>query len=501
MQVPLLYRFSRLLVRTALDIYFTKLEISGARHIPATGPVILASNHPHSITDALILGVGSGDRMVHYVAHSGLFRNRLKAWFLRKCGVIPVYRPHDIQNAADRNVAMFKACRRVLQEGGAIGIFPEGTSEEERRVHKLKTGCARIALESEAEAGWQLGVKIVPVGLNFESRRRFRSRVLLSLGVPLTALDYRDAFQEDPYEAAHRLTATLQEAIRRRVMNISHADFSELVRDMEAIYKAELLVREGLTIPGSTRFKKDQLISREIGRALDYFHRVSPEVITRIAGLLRDYRRELERLSLKDAMLRQEQEHSVRGATARLLVWTIVELPLSLYGCLVNYVPFQVTGWLAVRLAADRTKVHFVQMLGGGAVFLLWYGLLIYLTVELAGPVAATVLAVTAPPAGLFARTCFRHLKRRRQMVRFAYFELKHGYYVQKLRQQRQRVIAEMDVALDEYLEYSRSVATGEDDPALTDARKDTQKDTRKDARAGPDPRDESPTNEAGLEP
>jgi 1-acyl-sn-glycerol-3-phosphate acyltransferase len=476
MQVPFLYRFSRLLVRTALGVYFKQLEISGAAHIPPTGPVIFASNHPHSITDALLLGAGAQGRMVHYVAHSGLFQNRLKAWFLRNCGVIPVYRPREVQDATDQNVAMFTACERVLLAGGTIGIFPEGTSEEERRVQKLKTGCARIALQSEAGADWQLGVKIVPAGLNFESRRRFRSRVWLDFGVPIAAGAYRAAYTADPYEAAHRLTATLQEAIRRRVVNISQAEFTLLVRDVEAIYKAELLARKDLDIPGDTRFKQDQTISREIGRALDFFNQTSPEIIWRITRLLREYRLKRERLRLEDAMLRQEQGHSVRGEILRLLGWGIVALPLALYGLLLNYVPYKITGWLSDRWAADATKVHSVQMLGGAAVFLLWYVPLIYLVARLVGSIPAALLAITAPPAGLFARQCVRQLGERRQMIRLAYLELKQGYYVQQLRQLRKKVIAEMDIALAEYLQHRPS--DPEDEPDLP-----------------------APHNEAGTEP
>jgi len=454
MQDTFLYRFSRALVRTTLGIYFKKIEISGLKHVPPTGPVILASNHPHSITDALLLGVGAGGRIVHYVAHSGLFRNRLKAWFLRRCGVIPVYRPRDVQDATDRNIATFAACRHVLQKGGAIGIFPEGTSEEERRVQKLKTGCARIALESEAESDWQLGVRIVPVGLNFESRRRFRSQVLLSFGVPIAAADYREAYLEEPHEAAHRLTAVLQEAIRRRVVNISRDEFTELVSDVEGIYKAELLARKNMTIPGGTKFKREQKVSREIARALDYFYRVSPEVIWRIEKQLSEYRRKLNRLRLKDAMLQQEEGHSVRGESLRLLVLAVAGFPWALYGWLGNIFPYKLTSWFTAHLAADATKIHSVQMLGGGIIFLFWYAPLITLAFRVWGPPVTLAFAVTAPLAGLFARWYFRHLGQRRQMLRFAYFELKHGYYVQNLRQLRRQVISEMDAAMAVYLRH-----------------------------------------------
>ena len=173
---PFLYRVSRFTVRIGLRGYFRRVEIHGQEYVPTTGPVVFAANHPHSITDALMLGHGVG-RMLHFIAHSGLFRPAWKAWFLRNSGVIPVYRPTDQAGAAEKNRSMFAACHEVLADGGAIGIFPEGTSSEERRVQQLKTGTARLAFGAEEQYDWQLGVVIVPVGLNFESRRRFRSRV------------------------------------------------------------------------------------------------------------------------------------------------------------------------------------------------------------------------------------------------------------------------------------------------------------------------------------
>jgi glycerol-3-phosphate O-acyltransferase/dihydroxyacetone phosphate acyltransferase len=153
MREPLLYRLGLIVARLGMRAYFSGLEISGAENIPKQGPVIFASNHPNSITDGLVLGLGAG-RMLHFVAHSGLFRDRWRAWFLRSAGTIPVYRPRDVPEAADKNIAMFSACRQVLVEGGALGIFPEGTSEEAVHVQTLKTGTARIALSSEGAAGW-----------------------------------------------------------------------------------------------------------------------------------------------------------------------------------------------------------------------------------------------------------------------------------------------------------------------------------------------------------
>jgi len=438
-------------VQFGVRVYFRRLEVSGADRIPATGPVIFASNHPHSVTDALLLGLGAG-RMLHFVAHSGLFRNRLQSWFLRSCGVIPVFRPRDVSEAADRNVAMFSACHRLLTEGGAIGIFPEGTSAEERRVQKLKTGTARIALSAEQEAGWRLGVTIVPVGLNFESRRRFRSRVLVRFGRPLATAEYRDAYRDDSVAAVNRLTETLQEALRRRVVNVEHVDFLELVSDVEKVYKGELLERDGLEIPGDTRFKRDQQVTREIARALDYFYERSPEVIWGLSRLMRRYHRMRRTLRLKDELLRGERGPTVRGEVWRLVAVGAAGLPVALYGSVGNIVPYKLTAWISARLAPDLTKVHSYQFVLGAALFLPWYVAMLYLVNGLLGFWWAMTALVTFPLAGLFARAYGRRMKNRRRMMRLAWLELLQGVRLQELRQQRRQLVRELDAALAEYM-------------------------------------------------
>lgn len=458
MRTPLLYRVSRVLCRTALHVYFRKLEVSGADRVPRTGPVILASNHPQSATDAMVLGVCAG-RMVHYLARSGLFENRFKARLLGDLGVIPVYRRRDVDGAAEKNVEMFSTCRTVLEKGGAIGIFPEGVSADERRVQQLKTGTARIALETEQKNGWSLGAVIVPVGLSFESKRRFRTRVLVDFGVPIPASEYRLSYEADPVEAVYELTTALRDAIRRRVVNVEQGRFEALVRDVEMIYKGELLAGRGTVVSRTKKFSQDQWVAREIPRALDYFYERNPEVIWQVDRLVREYRRKLDRLRLHDDMI-QKEGPAVGKESMKFLILGVLGLPIATYGILLNVLPYWITRWLARRLAKDATKIHLEQLMVGAAVYLLWYLPLVYLAYRWLGGVGAIVFGATLPLAGLFARGYVRVMIRRRRMLRFALLDMTHGYAVQKLRAERRRLIDELDAARDEY------VAAREADPA-----------------------------------
>ncbi len=448
---PLLYRINRNIVRLGMRAYFKEIEVVGRSRAPGDGPVIFASNHPHSITDSLVLGLAA-DRMLHFVAHSGLFRNPVKAWFMRNSGVIPVYRPKDVEGSSDKNLTMFSACYEILNRGEAIGIFPEGTSAEERRVQKLKTGTVRIALGAEESAGWNLGLALVPVGLNFESCSRFRSRVLVKFGEPIVPTEWRAEFEKDPTETVNRMTDQLQKRLRREVVNVEQSEYEKFVLEVEKIFKDELLARDDLNIPGKSYSQRSQAVTAEIARCLNYYHERSPDVIWRLARQMKGYNAKRHVLKLRDDMLREQEGPLVRGELWRLVIGGIAGLPWALFGLVGNWLPYRLTGWLGGRLAPDRTKIHQVQFGVGAVMFLGWYAALLTVSFQVFGTAASIVAGIGLPLAGLFSREYFRYMKKRRRMLRFAGLEFKLGFRVQELRLERRRLVRNLENAMQQYL-------------------------------------------------
>ncbi|WP_433529225.1 lysophospholipid acyltransferase family protein [Micromonospora sp. CA-263727] len=123
-------------------------QVEGLHHVPATGPVILASNHlsfSDSIFTPLIV-----PRRVTFVAKAEYFTGKgIKGWltkmFFTGTGTIPVDRSGGkaARAALDTQLA-------VLRDGGIAGIYPEGTRSPDGRLYRGKTGVARLALESGA---------------------------------------------------------------------------------------------------------------------------------------------------------------------------------------------------------------------------------------------------------------------------------------------------------------------------------------------------------------
>ena len=233
------YSAVRLVGRFWLWFFFKHIEAARTDRVPADGPVLLCINHPNNLIDSLLVGAVL-DRKVHYLATAALFRNPLVARFLTACGAIPVYRKQDDPARMDRNIEAFAACFRTLEQGGLIGIYPEGTTHSESRVQRIKTGAARIALEYEA-GGRGRPLALVPVGLNFEARKSFGGHVRVSFGEAIPLPAYVAAYRSDPVRAVEGLTTAIQQGMEAEVLHVARPERQELIRAVEQIYAGDLI--------------------------------------------------------------------------------------------------------------------------------------------------------------------------------------------------------------------------------------------------------------------
>jgi 1-acyl-sn-glycerol-3-phosphate acyltransferase len=127
-----------------------RIRIEGREHVPTQGPAVLAANH-QSFCDSFFLPLVLRRRMT-YVAKAEYFDNWRTAWFFRAAGQIPMQRSGG--NASQRAL---DTATKVLDAGGLLGIYPEGTRAPDIRLHKGHTGVARLALRCD--------VPIIPVGI------------------------------------------------------------------------------------------------------------------------------------------------------------------------------------------------------------------------------------------------------------------------------------------------------------------------------------------------
>ena len=445
------YRAVRAIGRFWLWFLFKSIEVRHAERIPARGPVLLAINHPNNLIDSLVVGAVL-DRKVHFLATAGLFKNRVLARFLGAMGAIPVYRRQDDPAQAARNTEAFEACFGALAQGEVIAIYPEGTTHAEMRVQRIKTGAARIALEAEARHDGRLGVTLVPVGLNFDVRKSFGGRVLVSFGEPVALVPYLPLYRKDPFKAVDALTTVIQYAMEAEVIHVERMDLTGLVREIEALYRAdleqELREERGLAPRQIDPFR----LSRAIADAVEHFSTREPERVERIARRLETYRAMLAEHHVRDSAVRHGGGH--RGARQRVaFTWrAIAGSPLFLYGAVVNGLPYFIPRWLARKLAHKETDYATVRLLCSVVAFPLFWGLEIWAVQQLVGGVAAVAFALSLPVTGVVAFRYLGGLLRLRQAVRFTTLSRRHGSAARALVEERRAILQELEAAKAEYL-------------------------------------------------
>ncbi len=142
----MLLRILKAIVHRLFQLLFS-LEYQGLEHVPAQGSVILAGNHP-SYLDPVLVSLAI-PRKIRFMAWDALFKVPVLGTMIRGVGAFPV----DLRKG--KGEAAFQEALKVLQAGETLGIFPEGQRSERGPMGELRTGVARLAVET--------GAPIVPI--------------------------------------------------------------------------------------------------------------------------------------------------------------------------------------------------------------------------------------------------------------------------------------------------------------------------------------------------
>lgn len=183
--------------------WYAALRVRGAANVPARGPVILAANH-RSMLDVPLLVVAA-PRRVHFVAKAGLFKNPIVGWLFHELGGFPIS-----PGAPDHRA--LRTALAILERGGVVGIYPEGTRSKTGQMLPFMRGAAWLAL--------RIGAPIVPCGITGTApglasgwRDRVRKRVTIAFGPPLPVP--REVDPGVRRRRAQAITAELLEAVTR----------------------------------------------------------------------------------------------------------------------------------------------------------------------------------------------------------------------------------------------------------------------------------------------
>ncbi len=176
--ISLLYYFLKILARLALPIFCRKIIINNRDLLKQEGPLLLACNHPNSFLDSIILDTLM-QQPVWSLARGDVFKKRFYSKLLAAIKILPVYRTSEGVENLSENYKTFSKCIELFKKNRVVTIFSEGKCINEWHLRPLKKGTARLALQAWDE---NIPLKVLPVGINYNSFRLFGKNVFINFG-------------------------------------------------------------------------------------------------------------------------------------------------------------------------------------------------------------------------------------------------------------------------------------------------------------------------------
>ncbi len=237
----MLYQFLKILSRLAMLVWCRRVIINKPDFLKEKGPLLIASNHPNSFLDSVIL-----DTIFHQpvwnLARGDAFKNKVISRILRALKMFPVYRTSEGTENLSENYKTFDACLSIFRQNGVVAIFSEGKCINEWHLRPLKKGTARLAIKAWEE---NIPLKVLPVGINYSSFQRFGKNIFINFGDLIVKEDIN--FSEPDGLRHQSFNSKLQAQLEQLVFEIPKGDKQKQKEILEL--RPSLLIKFLLIIP------------------------------------------------------------------------------------------------------------------------------------------------------------------------------------------------------------------------------------------------------------
>jgi glycerol-3-phosphate O-acyltransferase/dihydroxyacetone phosphate acyltransferase len=430
-----------------MRVYFRRVEVLGVENVPRKSPVIFVLNHPNALVDPAFL-LSLAPRRVSFLAKSPLFRMPVLGYLVRAMDSLPVYRRQDEGEDVSKNREMFIAARKLLASGGTIGICPEGVSHDEPRLRPIKTGAARIALAT-VSTGEVMDLKIVPAGLYYTSKTKFRSAVLLYFGKPIEVEPIALETDGNPPRAAVReLSNRIECALREVILDAEHEEALQTITQAERIFSSEADEGESESLAGELQ------LQQRFVKAYTVLRERAPERLRKLEVRMSRFEEELNQAGVDPDDLSPPTStlDVFTHLITRVTLFLLLIVPAVL-GALLHYPAYRLGGYLATRFSKDDDDVvSTVKILSAMLLFPLTWVAVGVVAYKFESWKIALIATVGIPLAGYLAIRFFEEFDKFLGGLRaLAFFLVRRRFFV--------RLLAERNAIRSEILALGEETA------------------------------------------
>ncbi len=440
----LLYTLLKRYERFAFRRFYRHVQVIDQKNIPFEGEYLLTPNHQNALMDALAILNTCGSNPV-FMARADIFRKKRTAKLLRFFKILPIYRIRDGAGELSRNEEIFTSAQTILADHVPVCLMPEGNHGGHRRLRPLVKGTMRIALRAQEKFGNNQGVKIVPVGLDYEDYQKFFQDLLIIYGQPVEVSEFYDSYAENPARGQNELREKLAEEMKKVMIHIPNEELYDMYQNLREIYNKRMRSKAGIL--GKSHYERFRA-DKQMIHILDRKFEADPDSLRKFSEKVNSYVNDLNELNIRNWIFERS------GFTTKKLIYKrfglLLTSPLYFYGYLNNWLPYRLPlrNLKKIKDLQFHSSIKFVLAM---VMFPVFYAIQTIIVAVLTGsaPIAWAYL-LSIPVTGYFALFWSIWYKRWRAGLKYRRMKKSRNEKILSLEKKYREIMETMDHIVDD---------------------------------------------------
>jgi hypothetical protein len=336
-----------------------------------------------------------------FLARADIFRKKFLASILYFLKILPVYRIRDGFSSLKGNDEIFSKTIDVIKSKNGLVILPEGDHAGFRRLRQLKKGICRVAFQADEASGFELKMKIIPVGLEFSHYTRYRQVLTVVYGKPIEVSEYHKIYTENPEKALNELRSRLSNDMKGLMVHIESESDYEAIDELRSIING----RYSDDIRNPKIYRDRLMISR-----LNDLREKSPEIYKKICDLSLAVKRRASGLKT-DYRLLEKKKHPL-GLLLAGITGLALTFPLFILGNIFTLTFLELPNLQARKIRDPQFRSSIKYTLSLILAFIMMPLYLVLLLIFIKPWWLAVLVFLILPVSGLFAWNYILLLKR-----------------------------------------------------------------------------------------